>query len=100
MKQGFMSFVDPRPDVPGYTDKLQGEDKIILSIRLGIADSAQLAQRNEEEVLANQDDVVKYNDEIIWPDKVRINRENLESYSFLKGFYYIWKNIVGVNVKY
>jgi|APSaa5957512535_1039671.scaffolds.fasta_scaffold240314_1 lipopolysaccharide/colanic/teichoic acid biosynthesis glycosyltransferase len=43
MKQGFMSFVDPRPDVPGYTDKLQGEDKIILSIRLGIADSAQLA---------------------------------------------------------
>ena len=43
MKQGFMSFVDPRPDVPGYTDKLQGEDKIILSISLGIADSAQLA---------------------------------------------------------
>ena len=97
---GEMSFVGPRPDVPGYADRLQGEDRIVLSIRPGITGPAQLAYKNEEEVLANQDDAVKYNDEIIWPDKVRINREYIEDYSFFKDFYYIWKTIVGGNVKY
>jgi len=97
---GEMSFVGPRPDVPGYADRLQGEDRIILSIRPGITGPAQLAYKNEEEVLANQDNAVKYNDEIIWPDKVRINRKYIEDYSFFKDFYYIWKTIVGGNVKY
>ncbi len=97
---GEMSFVGPRPDVPGYADRLQGEDRIVLSIRPGITGPAQLAYKNEEEVLANQDDAVKYNDEIIWPDKVRINREYIEDYSLFKDFYYIWKTIVGGNVKY
>ena len=97
---GEMSFVGPRPDVPGYADRLQGEDRIVLSIRPGITGPAQLAYKNEEEVLANQDDAVKYNDEIIWPDKVRINREYIEDYSLVKDFYYIWKTIVGGNVKY
>ena len=97
---GQMSFVGPRPDVPGYADRLQGEDRIVLSVRPGITGPAQLAYKNEEEVLANQDDAVKYNDEIIWPDKVRINREYIEDYSFFKDFYYIWKTIVGGNVKY
>ena len=97
---GEMSFVGPRPDVPGYADRLQGEDRIVLSIRPGITGPAQLAYKNEEEILANQDDAVKYNDEIIWPDKVRINREYIEDYSLVKDFYYIWKTIVGGNVKY
>jgi len=97
---GDMSFVGPRPDVRGYADRLQGEDRIILSVRPGITGPAQLAYKNEEEVLANQDDAVKYNDEIIWPDKIRINREYIENYSFFKDFYYIWKTIVGGNVKY
>ena len=97
---GQMSFVGPRPDVPGYADRLQGKDRIILSIRPGITGPAQLAYKNEEEFLANQNDPVKYNDEIIWPNKVRINREYIENYSFFKDFYYIWKTIVGGNVKY
>jgi lipopolysaccharide/colanic/teichoic acid biosynthesis glycosyltransferase len=97
---GQMSFVGPRPDVPGYADKLQGKDRIVLSIRPGITGPAQLAYKNEEEVLANQDNPVKYNDEIIWPDKVRINREYIENYSLFKDFYYIWKTIVGGNVKH
>ena len=97
---GQMSFVGPRPDVPGYADKLQGKDRIVLSIRPGITGPARLAYKNEEEVLANQDNPVKYNDEIIWPDKVRINREYIENYSLFKDFYYIWKTIVGGNVKH
>ena len=97
---GQMSFVGPRPDVPGYADKLQGKDRIVLSIRPGITGPAQLAYKNEEEVLANQDNPVKYNDEIIWPDKVRINREYIENYSLFKDFCYIWKTIVGGNVKH
>ena len=97
---GQMSFVGPRPDVLGYADRLQGEDRIILSIRPGITGPAQLAYKDEEEVLASQNDPVKYNDEIIWPDKVRINREYIGNYSFFKDFYYIWKTIVGGSVKY
>jgi len=97
---GQMSFVGPRPDVLGYADRLQGEDRIILSIRPGITGPAQLAYKDEEEVLASQNDPVKYNDEIIWPDKIRINREYIGNYSFFKDFYYIWKTIVGGNVKY
>jgi lipopolysaccharide/colanic/teichoic acid biosynthesis glycosyltransferase len=97
---GEMSFVGPRPDVPGYADRLQGEDRIVLSIRPGITGPAQLAYKNEEEILAIQDDAIKYNDEIIWPNKVRINREYIENCSLLKDFYYIWKTMVGGNVKY
>ena len=97
---GQMSFVGPRPDVPGYADRLQGEDRIVLSIRPGITGPAQLAYKDEEKVLANQNDPVKYNDEIIWPDKVRINREYICNYSFFKDFYYIWKTIVDGNVKH
>ena len=97
---GQMSFVGPRPDVPGYADRLKGEDRIVLSIRPGITGPAQLAFKNEAETLANQDDAVKYNDEVIWPAKVRINRKYIEDYSLFKDFYYIWKTIMGGNVKY
>ena len=81
---GKMSFVGPRPDVPGYADKLQGEDRIILTLRPGITGPATLKYRNEEELLATVKDPQKYNDEVIYPDKVRINRYYAEHYSFIK----------------
>ncbi len=88
-----MSFVGPRPDVPGYADKLQGEARRILSLRPGITGPATLAYRNEEELLAQVDDPIRYNDEVIFPDKVRINLKYLEECSFTKDLYYIWKTI-------
>jgi lipopolysaccharide/colanic/teichoic acid biosynthesis glycosyltransferase len=79
---GQMSFVGPRPDVPGFADKLQGRDKIILSVRPGITGPATLKYRNEEAILSKQDAPERYNDEILWPDKVRLNREYVEKWSF------------------
>ena len=70
---GDMSFVGPRPDVPGYADMLEGNDRLILNLRPGITGPASLKYRNEEEVLAQVDDPQRYNDEVIYPDKVRIN---------------------------
>ena len=81
---GDMSFVGPRPDVPGYVDALTGEDREVLKLRPGITGPASLKYRNEEELLALQPDPVKYNDEVIFPDKVRINRYYLHHYSFVK----------------
>ena len=97
---GQMSFVGPRPDVPGYADRLKGKDRIILSVRPGITGPAQLAYKHEEEILSNQDDMVKYNNEVIWPDKVAINMKYIENYSFFKDIYYIWKTVVGGHAKY
>lgn len=78
---GDMSFVGPRPDVPGYADKLEGEDRKILELRPGITGTASLKYSNEEEILAKQDDPVKYNDEVIYPDKVKINLEYYYNHS-------------------
>ena len=71
--KGEMSLVGPRPDVVGYADKLIGEDRKILELRPGITGPASLKYINEEELLAKVDDPKKYNDEIIYPDKVKIN---------------------------
>ena len=71
---GDMSFVGPRPDVPGYADMLSGDDRIVLSLRPGITGPASLKYRNEEETLATVEDPVKYNDEIIFPDKSILSR--------------------------
>lgn len=79
---GDMSFVGPRPDVPGYADKLDGKDREVLKLRPGITGPASLKYRNEEELLAEQDDPQKYNDEVIFPDKVRINLNYMEHWSF------------------
>jgi hypothetical protein len=70
---GEMSFVGPRPDVPSYADRLEGEDRLILILRPGITGPATLIYRNEEEMLAQVDDPIRYYDDIIYPDKVRIN---------------------------
>ena len=97
---GNMSFVGPRPDVPGYADKLQGEDRIILSMRPGITGPATLKYRNEEELLATVKDPVKYNDEVIYPDKVRINRYYAEHYSFTKDIQMIFCTVLGKHMMY
>ncbi len=73
--KGEMSLVGPRPDVPGYADKLKGEDRKILKLRPGITGTASLKYANEEEILSMQDNPQKYNDEVIFPDKVKINLE-------------------------
>ena len=78
-----MSFVGPRPDVPGYADQLQGDDRRILLLKPGITGPASMKYSNEEEILALQADPVKYNDEVIYPDKVRINLAYLDNQSFL-----------------
>jgi lipopolysaccharide/colanic/teichoic acid biosynthesis glycosyltransferase len=71
---GQMSFVGPRPDVSGYADALQGEDRIILSLKPGVTGLASLKYRNEEQLLARHSNPQLYNDTVIWPDKIRINR--------------------------
>ena len=97
---GNMSFVGPRPDVPGYADKLQGEDRIVLSLRPGITGPATLKYRNEEELLASVADPQKYNDEVIYPDKVRINRYYAEHYSFIKDIQMIFCTVLGKHMEY
>ncbi|MBN1952640.1 MAG: sugar transferase [Bacteroidales bacterium] len=71
---GDMAFVGPRPDVPGYADKLEGEDREILKLKPGLTGPASLKYLDEEELLAGQEDPVHYNDSVIYPDKVKINR--------------------------
>lgn len=78
--RGEMSLVGPRPDVPGFADRLEGADRILLSVRPGITGPAAVAYRHEEEILAAVADPERHNREVIWPDKVRLNREYLEHY--------------------
>jgi lipopolysaccharide/colanic/teichoic acid biosynthesis glycosyltransferase len=92
---GQMSFVGPRPDVPGFADQLQGNEKLILSIRPGITGPATLQYRNEEELLAQQADPETYNREVIFPDKVRINLEYIQHWSLLTDLKYIFKTVLG-----
>ena len=92
---GSMSLVGPRPDVPGYADRLQGEDRIILSLRPGITGPASIKYKDEESILAAVDNPEAYNDRIIWPDKVRINREYVNNYSLLHDLRYIFHTIFG-----
>ena len=97
---GDMSFVGPRPDVPGYADMLKGSDREILRLRPGITGPASLKYRNEEELLAKQENPQKYNDEVIFPDKVRINRYYLYHYSFVKDIQIIICTVLGKKMKY
>ena len=97
---GKMSFVGPRPDIPGYADQLQGEDREILKLRPGITGPASLKYRNEEDILASVDNPQQYNDEIIYPDKVRLNRYYLHHYSFIKDIQMIFCTVLGWKMKY
>lgn len=111
---GKMSFVGPRPDVPGYADKLQGNDRRVLELRPGITGPATLKYRLEDEMIAEyvarkqaagdsrpmQEIAVKYNDNIIYPDKVRINLYYLYHYSFIKDIQMILCTVLGKKMKY
>ena len=95
-----MSFVGPRPDVPGYADRLQGDDREMLELRPGITGPASLKYRNEEELLAAVENPQEYNDTVIYPDKVRINRYYLHNYSFMKDIEMIVCTVIGKKMKY
>lgn len=88
---GNMSLVGPRPDIVGYADKLTGEDKIILSVKPGITGPATLKFRNEEDILKQQPNPKKYNEAVIWKEKVKINKDYIQNWSFLGDIKYIFK---------
>ena len=113
--KGDMSFVGPRPDVPGYADQLQGEDREVLLLRPGITGPASLKYRNEEDILEAVDKalqkgrsglpmgittVQEYNDNVIYPDKVRLNRYYLHHYSFIKDIQMIVCTVLGKRMEY
>lgn len=86
---GNMSCVGPRPDIPGFADRLNGKEEIILTVRPGITGPATLYFRNEEELLATQQDPKQYNATVIWPKKVELNVKYVEELSFKKDLYYL-----------
>lgn len=94
---GEMSLVGPRPDVPGYADKLKGKNRKILELRPGITGPASLKYANEEEILAKVEDPKKYNDDLIFPDKVKINLDYYYNRSFSGDFKIIISTIFRVN---
>lgn len=97
---GDMSFVGPRPDVPGYADKLEGDDRRVLQLRPGITGPASLKYRDEEILLASQANPQEYNDNVIYPDKVRINLYYLDHYSFLADIKMIVATVLGKRIEY
>lgn len=111
---GNMSFVGPRPDVPGYADKLEGDDRDVLKLRPGITGPATLKYRLEDEMIAEyvakkqqggdtreaQEIAVEYNDNIIYPDKVRLNCYYYRNYSFIKDIQMIFCTVLRKKMKY
>lgn len=95
---GDMSLVGPRPDVPGFADLLEGDDRIVLSVAPGVTGPATLAYRDEEELLAGQDDPERYNREVVYPDKVRLNRAYVHDWSFWRDVRYLWLTAVGASL--
>lgn len=89
-----MSFVGPRPDVPGFLDKLEKNDRALLQLQPGITGPATLKYRNEEEILASVADPEHYNATIIWPDKVRINLKYMQNWSLSLDVNIIWKTLI------
>jgi len=111
---GNMSFVGPRPDVPGYADKLVGDDRDVLKLRPGITGPATLKYRLEDEMISEyvaqqqatgdarsmQEIAVEYNDNVIYPDKVRLNCYYYRHYSFIKDIQMIFCTVLGKNMNY
>lgn len=91
--KGDMSFVGPRPDIPGYYDKLEGENRKILQLKPGLTSEASIKYANEEVLLAQKEDPLTYNDEIIFTDKVKMNLYYYYNQSFLVDLQIIWKTI-------
>ena len=111
---GNMSFVGPRPDVPGYADKLDGDDRCVLKLRPGITGPATLKYRLEDEMISDyvakcqaegdkrpmQEIATEYNDKVIYPDKVRINCFYYHHYSFIKDIEMIVATVLGRKINY
>lgn len=111
---GNMSFVGPRPDVPGYADKLTGDDRDVLKLRPGITGPATLKYRLEDEMISDyvakkqaegdtrpmQEIATEYNDTVIYPDKVRLNCYYYRHYSFIKDIEMIFATVLGFKVKF
>lgn len=111
---GNMSFVGPRPDVPGYADKLEGDDRDVLKLRPGITGPATLKYRLEDEMISvyvakkqaegdtrpMQEIATEYNDKVIYPDKVRLNCYYYRHYSFWKDIEMIFATVLGRKVKF
>lgn len=97
--KGDMSLVGPRPDLPGYADELKGNDRKILSLRPGITGAASLKYSNEEELLSRVSDPQRYNDEVLYPDKVRINLKYLYNWSLWLDFRIIFCTILNKKLK-
>ncbi|MGQ4880212.1 sugar transferase [Billgrantia sp. LNSP4103-1] len=93
--KGDMSFVGPRPDVVGFADNLEGEERLLLRVRPGITGPATLKYRDEEELLSKAEDPEAYNRNIIWPDKVRINLHYLREWSLAEDLKFIWRTLAG-----
>lgn len=94
--KGDMSIVGPRPDVAGWADTLTGEDRLVLAVRPGITGPASLAFRHEEEELAAAADPIAYNRDVIWPEKVRINREYVRAWSLRGDVRYVLRTVAAV----
>lgn len=94
--KGEMTLVGPRPDVPGYADLLQGDNRIILTLKPGITGLASLKYRNEEQLLTQQPHPQHYNDEVIWPDKVRINKWYASNRTFLIDLQIIFYTLIPI----
>ncbi|HET8804205.1 MAG TPA: sugar transferase [Aequorivita sp.] len=92
---GEMSLVGPRPDLPGFADKLKGNDRQLLTLRPGLTGPATLKFRNEDAILATQPDPETYNREILWPEKVRINLQYLHNYSFQTDLQILFTTLFG-----
>ena len=90
---GNMSLVGPRPDIAGYYDKLEGENKKILELKPGITSEASIKYQNEESLLAQQDCPLAYNDTVIFPDKIRMNLEYYYQHSLVGDIGILWKTI-------
>lgn len=111
---GKMSFVGPRPDVPGYADKLVGDDRDVLKLRPGITGPATLKYRLEDEMISEyvaqrqaegdkrpmQVIATEYNDTVIYPDKVRLNCYYYRHYSFIKDIEMIFATVLHFKVKF
>lgn len=91
---GQMSFVGPRPDLPGYMDKVSGKYMGLQKLKPGITGPATLKYRNEDALLADQKDPVKFNDEVIWPDKLEINYAYFRSYSLRSDLKLLIKSVI------
>ncbi|RLD36791.1 MAG: sugar transferase [Bacteroidetes bacterium] len=97
--KGDMSIVGPRPDVPGYADLLEGDDRLMLSVRPGLTGAASLCFINEEEILAKQADPENYNDEILFPEKVRINNNYIHKWNMILDVKIILFTMLGKKLK-